>query len=747
MSGRSYRNKEPTRRFDGSDVFRQPHFWLSDLHATQTYPAIEERAKTSHTVEWCDVWFYQRIASGRRCSCHALGATPYMACPVCFMPDTLVRTTRGWVPIQDVVVGDFVMTSKGDYNKVKSVHSRPYTGHLRTVTSTVSPGPLWVTPEHPFYGLISVRHRQEPCGPKTCDRIIARGDGVPKPSKPSRRGRDRWQMRVTAPGMPPKQGRFHLGVYSTAAAAQAAAKEYLDSHYLPQHTLGWRTAESIHEDDWLVPVWDRRPDQDLEQITVPRQFTDKRERGKRQGSIVFQADEDFFWVMGLYLAEGSAGKRQVTFSLHEDEVDLQYRVRAFFQRYGYNTSVSQRPGSHGLDVNVYGTTLAQWLPNFLGAHCHEKRIPEDWMRLPRAKAWALLSGIYAGDNGGENTVTQTSKVLALQIGEILHRLGYQPLLRSVQAKALTPNVNSRLPAYVVSWERGDAYKGTRKGRWPFKSEALLSRVRRASRSHTVYSGQVYNLEVENDPTYVVEGLLVHNCFQTGIPGGYLKWGTTQAMVDCTLPGLALNGIRRAEVKSAGPLVLALEDGVLDGMAVATVEIGGGDAETVSFTQWDEEGSNIAWDFQTPAMYPADRWDSLTVANLTKRLGDAVQVVRIRLRLHRASIATPGPLVARAYVRTRRAPEDHTAVKISRPRIQHQLALAELGVTDDWQVQRWWADATLPRITDEDWFYEVEARRAWKVIDIDRHAPQNHTLDYDFSLRKVQDGEAILGYPP
>ena len=237
------------------------------------------------------------------------------------------------------------------------------------------------------------------------------------------------------------------------------------------------------------------------------------------------------------------------------------------------------------------------------------------------------------------------------------------------------------------------------------------------------------------------------CYMVGIPGGYIKWGTVQAVVDVTLPGLVMTGIRRADTKSAGSMVLALEDGVLDGMAIATVELGGGAAEAVDFVQWDEDGGNIAWDFQTPAMFPADTWDALTVANLTRRLGDAVQIVRIRLRLHRASTSSPGPLVARAFVRTRRAPEDQTCVKISRPRIQHQLALAELGVSDDWQVQRWWADATLPRITDEDWFYEVSAKRAWKVIDIDRHAPQNHTLAYDFSLRKVQDGEAILRYPP
>jgi hypothetical protein len=35
-----------------------------------------------------------------------------------------------------------------------------------------------------------------------------------------------------------------------------------------------------------------------------------------------------------------------------------------------------------------------------------------------------------------------------------------------------------------------------------------------------YRGLVYNLAVEGDETYVVEGLVVHNCYGTGIVGGY-----------------------------------------------------------------------------------------------------------------------------------------------------------------------------------------------------------------------------------
>ena len=140
------------------------------------------------------------------------------------------------------------------------------------------------------------------------------------------------------------------------------------------------------------------------------------------------------------------------------------------------------------------------------------------MRLPANKAWALIQGVHDGDGSKrEHEITQTSEVLALQLTELLHRVGESPLIRQFQSKALTPKGNPRRLAFAVNWAEDTLQHSNRKGRWRYQTH-LLTQVRKVS--SVSYEGPVYNLEVEGDPTYVVQGVITHNCLGTGFVGGY-----------------------------------------------------------------------------------------------------------------------------------------------------------------------------------------------------------------------------------
>ena len=188
-----------------------------------------------------------------------------------------------------------------------------------------------------------------------------------------------------------------------------------------------------------------------------------------------------------------------------------------FTRYGYNPKVKHTRGN-GCVVLVNSTSLSQWFPEWLGRGCANKHIPEEFMFLPPEKVRALIRGIYDGDGSKrENEITQTSEVLALQIAELLHRVGEQPLIRQFHQRALTPKGNRRKVAYAVSWAESTLTHTNRKGRWAFQDK-VLSQVREVER--VPYTGPVYNLEVEGNHTYVVQGVVTHNCYGTGWIGGY-----------------------------------------------------------------------------------------------------------------------------------------------------------------------------------------------------------------------------------
>lgn len=450
----------------------------------------------------------RRKWTGIRCTCHMLRREHAdKRCPVCFAPGSLVRTEQGLMPIEEVKVGDRVLSSDGRYHRVLRVFENEYDGNMCSLRTSVSADPLLVTPEHPFLTLQNKHNIARACGPK-CDRFIVSGDGVPSGPRPRMLPSRRWWARATTPaGL-----RISLGTFETQEKACEEIDRFLQRNFSRQHWLSWQGADKISIGDWLVSKWNQKVI-DVETISIPSKYVSP----LRNGSHIFHVNEDFLWVVGMYLAEGSAGKRQINFSLHRNEVQFQNRLVRFFADHGYNSRI-RKTSDNGIDVEVYGSQLSEWLPTWLGKRCFQKRIPNELICLPADKLWALVKGIHDGDGTkGLNEIGQTSKVLALQLAEILHRLGKQPLIRRQRSNVPAPSGRARKMCYVVSWENDGARHKNRKGRWVFENE-ILARV--TSAESTRYTGKVYNLEVEGDHTYVVEGLVVHNCFGTGFQNGY-----------------------------------------------------------------------------------------------------------------------------------------------------------------------------------------------------------------------------------
>jgi len=65
----------------------------------------------------------------------------------CFAPGALVSTTQGWKPIEEVKVGDWVLTHRNRFMPVTEVHQRHYEGKMLRVKVIGEP-PFLCTPEH-----------------------------------------------------------------------------------------------------------------------------------------------------------------------------------------------------------------------------------------------------------------------------------------------------------------------------------------------------------------------------------------------------------------------------------------------------------------------------------------------------------------------------------------------------------------------------------------------------------------------
>jgi intein/homing endonuclease len=449
----------------------------------------------------------RRVWTGIRCQCYLLTSeNPDDRCPYCFPPGTLVRSEFGWKPIETIEINEKVLTSSGDFQKVTKIFENDYDGVLQSITSSVGTKPILATPEHPFSVLRGKHDKKIGCGPK-CDLYITNGDGKFR-YKISKLSNSEYILKIYS-----WKTIIVEKIFSTKKDALNYYKNYKEEYEQLGHQISWDKASNIATGDWLVPQWNNEII-DLEEIEIPQEFKKNTHLGSiRNGTTKFKVDEYFMWIIGIYLAEGFTGKRSINFAFHKNEIDYHNKVLNFFKNLGFNGKI-KKSSENGVVVEINSTTLSLWFKNWLGTKCYNKKIPNELMSLPNNKLKNILLGIYDGDGSKrDHEISQTSEILALQLVEILHRLGYQPLTRHQQSKSLTPKGNKRRLAYVVSWENAELKNTNRRGRWDFDKKHL-SQVKSSSIVEN-YKGKVYNLEVEGDHTYVVQGIVVHNCFGGG----------------------------------------------------------------------------------------------------------------------------------------------------------------------------------------------------------------------------------------
>lgn len=290
-------------------------------------------------------------------------------CWLCFGPDTLIRTSRGYDRIADIRPGDYVLSGDGSYQPVLDTYVREFEGTCYQFRSSTMTSSALVTPEHPILAMHSGHlHRNK----------FFRRDGQP----------------ICSPG---------CCVYS-----RSNGKDH-EQRIRGRHWLDFTAAKNLTTDSWVATAY---PTNELDLNSIPI------------GGRTTPLTDDVLWCMGLYAAEGSCSARHITYTLHEDEREYQDRVLSTFRSLGFTASLLPvSPGTKAMRINISRTALAQQFENLFGRGCHNKRLPEFIMRLPGKRAWHAAQGVLDGDGSQDRVLIQTSRVLALQVQEIAARSG------------------------------------------------------------------------------------------------------------------------------------------------------------------------------------------------------------------------------------------------------------------------------------------------------------------------------------
>lgn len=270
-----------------------------------------------------------------------------------------------------------------------------------------------------------------------------------------------------------------------------------------QTAAGWKEAGQLTKEDFLaVPM-----------LT----FTED----KITYSI--ERNPDFLWLLGLYLAEGSPDHLRITFSLSSEEMEIAERAKSIGETIGANVTINKpivsRP--HGIRVNIFGEEWVKLFVELGGKYCNLKRINPRLMSLPPKLQLNIFDGWEIGDGyhreeRNNDTVKTTSEALAWQMYHILLR---NKLRGSMQREK---DREGKFPVWVVdvSWNERTPSSSAR---GYFDEPYFYTRIRDIKK-HPFMRQNLYNLAVEDDETYIVKSIAVHNC------GGWAGAGVTKALI-------------------------------------------------------------------------------------------------------------------------------------------------------------------------------------------------------------------------
>lgn len=379
-------------------------------------------------------------------------------CPGCVLPGTIIHTNPDVKPIETLQVGDKVLGSDGRYHRVTETMVHRHKGKMYRITSKCF-GNSVVTDDHPL--LIAKREKIDVHN-KTLDLVWERADKVIK-------------------------------------------GDYL-AYPIPQ--------EVVYTDEAELP---QKLAKDSRSIELP-------------GKI--KVDGDFLRLCGYYIAEGwidrrSAKKNKIdsaacfAFHIHEKNF-VEDIARIVKERFGLSVKTKAKEKKSTIEVYINSARVARVFREWFGSGAQHKRIPHFMMLLPIDDQRELLKGLWRGDgwlhkNKARASYKTISAVLAEQIKLLLLRQGIVPTMLKeephgihknswaiwVLGKRDFPKLQAILGMEAVKAVAGKSPSSLLNSRYAFIPVSNIEVFD--------YDGEVYNLEVEDEHSYVSENAILHNC--------------------------------------------------------------------------------------------------------------------------------------------------------------------------------------------------------------------------------------------
>lgn len=393
--------------------------------------------------------------------------------PLCLPEGKLILSNKEFKNIEDIKVNDFVFSHTGKEQKVLNTFKNPYNGNLINIKLFGDIENLELTPEHPVY-------------------CIKR------------------ELFIT------KKNKFKNIIN--------LKPEWIKSKYIKKGDIIIRT--NINQQ-----CFNKKEIFDMLSLDNNLMYDDKSVWYKTGYStsgklIKYNRFVDIFnlsYLFGWYIAEGTDGDSKLIFSLNStSEIHIAKKIISEINKH-FNAIGNYTINDNKLRVTFNSKILCKFFTFFCNKLAWNKIIPKEMLLGDLNILQNLINNMTLGDghfdkNKNLTSYTTTSYILARQIILANQRLNIKTNLQLNKRKRI-----DKRKCYTLTWSLdNNNFRHSNKSWWHPNGLAILVKDVNIKK----YDGYVYNIEVENDNSYLMANATVHNCeaLACGTPSIYSNWG-------------------------------------------------------------------------------------------------------------------------------------------------------------------------------------------------------------------------------
>jgi intein/homing endonuclease len=393
----------------------------------------------------------------------------YLDIECCVTPDTLVLTKTGLNYITEIKSGDTVLTHKNRWKKVTAISKRLCEGKVYDLYHTTGMPLLSITPSHPLW-VVETRTN--------------------------------------------KRGAFDKGGLNTKTFSNPI----------------WKNGEDLKNTDLTTSlVLDENEWHDITEISLGNRPKNDHWYSHSIPNKMLVTDV-VLQMIGAFLGDGwcCAGKsNSVSFFANENDKDFIDLIESFEKQ--MNFSFSRKKEEKMWKFNVCSKQLADFFIQFYNKN-GEKDLPLSWLNLPTKRFEKIIDGLVMSDGyiskKGVPSISNSSAQLfkKIQVRMMFSKTSIRIFKKSntLEPKFRGARIHSRKPAYSIC-----IYDENKKHirRWYILGFSLNRILFKQERN---YSDSVYNIEVEDDNSYIANGIISHNSQLSADFGIVYSWTIKEA---------------------------------------------------------------------------------------------------------------------------------------------------------------------------------------------------------------------------